>query len=186
MASLTTPHRRSTRTRRAPQRFDPDASKWVPGSANGSNNPTKIDHWQLRFNGAVGESKSEKKSDSKYENAIDWRMNNDSEAAKDRDFIVPDSVTIRRKRALSESDSESEYEFSDLSDYEDYDSACSWMSDSDESEDEHEDVSPASQEKEDDGGDTAVRIRHLPSSLRQFTDEEIALEKQQNLEDGLN
>ena len=60
------------------------------------------------------------------------------------------------------------------------------MSDSDESEDEHDDVQPAIQEKEHDGGDTAVRIRDLPARLREFTDEEIALENQQNREDGIN
>lgn len=136
MASMIPSHRRSTRTRHAPERFNPDASKWMPGSANGSNNPTKIDHWQLRFNGQAGESQSEKKSDNNYENAIDWRLKNDKQAAKDRQFVVSDNVTIRCKRTFTDSDSESEFDFTDD---EDFESACSWMSDESDGEDDESD-----------------------------------------------
>ena len=61
MTSLTTHQRKSPRTCRRPDRFIPDASAWTPGSANGILNPTKIDHWQLSFNGHVSESQNEKK-----------------------------------------------------------------------------------------------------------------------------
>ena len=171
MASMIPPHRRSTRPRRAPERFNPDASKWVPGSANGSNSPIKIDHWQLRFNGQSGESQGEKKSDNNYENAIDWRLKNDKEAAKDRQFVVSDNVTIRCKRTFTDSDSESEFEFTDFSDDEDFESACSWMSDE--------------SDEDDDVDDSPVKIRDLPTRLREFTEDELELEKRENQVHGI-
>lgn len=98
--SHTIKQRKSSRSCRRPDRFIPDASAWTPGSANGILNPTKIDHWQLSFNGHVSESQNEKKSNCNYENAIDLSIKNDKESKQDSAFVVSDH----------DSDNDSDYE----------------------------------------------------------------------------
>lgn len=116
--------RKSSRISRKPERFDPSSEKWIPGSANGKSNPDKIDHWQLRFDGSVSESRSEKASDEKYEEKIVLNMKSDRFCDKDKAFINDEDI---EGEIILDDDEESDSEFeTDYETDEEYGSACSW------------------------------------------------------------
>jgi hypothetical protein len=119
--------RKSSRVSRKPDRFDPNPEKWIPGSSNGNFHPDKIDHWQLRYNGNVKQSKAETKNDEKYEEKIIINMIADKFSEKDRNFVVDDTEQDYSNHYIS-CDEESEFETDEETD-EEYGSAHSWKDD---------------------------------------------------------
>ena len=119
--------RKSSRISRKPERFDPSSEKWIPGSANGKSNPHIIDHWQLRFDGSMPESRSEKANDEKYEEKIVLNMKSDRFCEKDKAFINDKDI---EEEINFDDDEESDSEFeTDYETDEEYGSTCSWCED---------------------------------------------------------
>ena len=124
--------RKSSRISRKPERFDPSSEKWIPGSANGKSNPGKIDHWQLRFDGSLPESRSERDSDENYEEKIVTKMKSDIFSEKDHAFIndskLYEETDFHEEDESSDSEFETDYE-TDYETDEEYESSCSWCDD---------------------------------------------------------
>ena len=162
MASLIPQQRRSTRTRKPTIRFNPCDEKWIPGASNGHVQHSKIDHWQLRYNGYRPETGYEKESDKKYENAIERRMLNDKYSEVDKNFIATEKEISEEENQLllKKLDEESEYDYSDSEDEYDSDDFCQETSDEEEDDDEEE-----------------IQISALPKRLRHFTESELQQEE---------